>query len=52
MVFSKNIKSKINIIMKIGGALLLMTGLLMITNKLQALGFYLLKYIPILQNLG
>ncbi len=52
LVFSKNIKSKMNIIMKIGGALLLMTGILMITNQLQALGFYLLKYIPILQKLG
>ena len=52
LVFSKNIKSKMNIIMKTGGALLLMTGILIITNQLQALGFYLLKYIPILQNLG
>ena len=52
LVFSKNIKSKMNIIMKTGGALLLMTGILMITNQLQALGFYLLKYIPILQKLG
>ena len=52
LVFSKNIKSKMNIIMKTGGTLLLMTGILMITNQLQALGFYLLKYIPILQNLG
>ena len=52
LVFSKNIKSKMNIIMKTGGALLLITGVLIITNQLQALGFYLLKYIPILQNLG
>ena len=52
LVFSKNIKSKMNIIMKTGGALLLITGVLIITNHLQALGFYLLKYIPILQNLG
>ena len=52
LVFSKNIKSKMNIIMKTGGALLLTTGILMITNKLQAIGFYLLKYIPILQKIG
>ena len=38
--------------MKTGGALLLTTGILMITNQLQALGFYLLKYIPALQNIG
>ena len=52
LVFSKNIKSKINIILKSGGALLLITGILMITNQLQAIGFYLLKYIPILQKIG
>ena len=52
LVFSKNIKSKMNIIMKTGGVLLFITGVLIITNQLQALGFYLLKYIPILQNLG
>ena len=52
LVFSKNIKSKMNIILKSGGALLLITGILMITNQLQAIGFYLLKYIPILQKIG
>ena len=52
LVFSKNIKSKMNIILKSGGALLLITGILMITNQLQALGFYLLKYFPVLQNIG
>jgi len=41
-----------NIISKTGGALLLITGILMITNQLQALGFYLLRYFPFLQNLG
>ena len=52
MVFSKNLKSKMNIISKFGGGLLLLTGLLIISNKLQALGFYLLQYIPFLQNIG
>jgi len=52
LIFSKNIKSKMNIILKSGGALLLITGILMITNQLQAIGFYLLKYIPILQKIG
>ena len=52
MIFSKNLKSKMNIISKIGGGLLFVTGILMITNHLQALGFYLLKYIPFLQNIG
>ena len=52
IVISKNIKSKMNIILKSGGALLLITGILIITNQLQAIGFYLLKYIPILQKIG
>ena len=52
MVFSKNLKSKMNIISKVGGSLLLVTGLLMITNQLQSLGFYLFQYIPILQSIG
>ena len=52
MIFSKNLKSKMNIISKMGGGLLCVTGILMITNHLQALGFYLLKYIPFLQNIG
>ena len=50
--FSKNLKSKMNIILKSGGALLLITGILMITNQLQAIGFYLLEYIPMLQKIG
>lgn len=52
MVFSKNLKSKMNVISKAGGVLLLITGLLIITNQLQAIGFYLLEYIPILQRFG
>jgi len=52
LVFSKNLKSKMNIILKSGGALLLLTGILITTNQLQTLGFYLLKYIPVLQNIG
>ena len=52
MIFSKNLKTKMNIINKIGGSLLLITGVLMITNQLQALGYYLLEYIPFMQNLG
>ena len=52
MVFSKSLKSKMNIISKVGGSLLLVTGLLMISNQLQSLGFYLFQYIPILQGIG
>ena len=52
MIFSKNLKTKMNVINKTGGSLLLITGVLMITNQLQALGYYLLEYIPFMKNLG
>ena len=52
MIISKNLKSKMKIINTFGGSLLLITGILMITNQLQALGYYLLEFIPFLQNLG
>ena len=41
-----------NLITKIGGGLLLITGILVITNQLQVLGFYLLEYLPFLQKFG
>ena len=52
MNFSKNLKKKMNLISKIGGCLLLITGLLIITNQLQVLGFYIFSIFPILQNIG
>jgi cytochrome c-type biogenesis protein len=52
MVFSKNLKQKMNLIVKIGGILLLVTGILILTNQLQAIGYYLIEYIPLLQNFG
>jgi len=52
MVISKNIKKKMNLITKIGGSLLLITGILILTNQLQSLGFYILEYMPILGKIG
>ena len=52
MLVSKNLKRNINIISKTGGLILLVTGILILTNQLQAVGFYLLKSLPFLQNLG
>jgi len=52
MLVSKNIKQKINLIEKIGGILLLLTGILITTNQLQVLGYYILNYLPFLQNIG
>ena len=52
LVFSKNIKNKINIISKFGGSILLITGILILTNQLQTLGFYILNTFPVLQQFG
>ena len=52
LIFSKNFKKNINKVSKIGGSVLLITGILMITNQLQAFGYYLLKIFPFLQNFG
>ena len=52
LIFSKNFKKNINLISKIGGIILLITGVLILTNQLQALGYYLLNIFPFLQNFG
>jgi len=52
LVFSKNIRKNINIISKVGGVILLITGLLILTNQLQTLGFYILNTFPVLQQFG
>ena len=52
LLFSKNFKKNINIISKIGGIILLVTGILILTNQLQAIGFYLIKIFPFMQNFG
>ena len=52
LIFSKNFKNNINLISKIGGIILLITGILILTNQLQALGYYLLNIFPFLQNFG
>ena len=52
LIFSKNFKKNINKVSKIGGVILLITGVLIITNQLQALGYYLLDIFPFLQNFG
>ena len=52
LIFSKNFKKNVNRVSKIGGVILLITGILIITNHLQALGYYLLDVLPFLQNFG
>ena len=52
LIFSKNFKKNIGLVSKIGGIILLITGVLILTNQLQALGYYLLNIFPFLQNFG
>ena len=52
LIFSKNFKKNINIFSKIGGIILLITGVLILTNQLQAIGFYLFNIFPFLANFG
>ena len=52
LAFSKNFRKNIKIVSVSGGVILLITGILILTNKLQALGYFILEAIPILGNLG
>ena len=52
LLFSKNFKKNINIVLKFGGTILLITGVLILTNQLQVLGYYILNIFPFLQNFG
>jgi len=50
--FSKNFRKYISTITKIGGTILLLTGIAILTGQLQVLGFFILEYFPALGNLG
>jgi len=52
LMFSRNFKKNINLVTKSGGVILLITGVLILTNQLQILGYYILNYLPFLQNFG
>ena len=52
LMFSKNFKKNITLVSRVGGIILLITGVLILTNQLQALGYYLLNIFPFLQNFG
>ncbi len=52
LIFSKDFKKNIGLVSKIGGIILLITGVLILTNQLQALGYYLLNIFPFLQSFG
>jgi cytochrome c-type biogenesis protein len=52
LIFSKNARKYLINIKKFAGVILIITGILIVTGKLQILGFYLIEYFPILQKLG
>jgi len=52
LLFSKSFRKYMSAIIKIGGAILLLTGIAILTNQLQVLGFFILEYFPLLRNIG
>ena len=52
LIFSKKTRIHVVKIQKISGYILLVTGVLIVTGKLQTLGFYLLGWFPFLAKLG
>ena len=52
LFFSKSFRKYISTITKVGGTILLLTGIAILTGQLQVLGFFILKYFPSLGNIG
>ena len=52
LLFSRNFKKYIPTITKTGGAILLLTGIAILTGQLQILGFFILEFFPVLENIG
>jgi cytochrome c-type biogenesis protein len=52
LLFSKKARKSIMTIQKISGVVLIITGVLIFTSKLQTLGFYILDFFPFLAKLG
>ena len=52
LFFSKSFRKYILTITKVGGAILLLTGIAILTGQLQVLGFFILEYFPSLGNIG
>ena len=52
LLFSKSFRNYISTITKVGGAILLLTGIAILTGQLQVLGFFILEYFPSLGNIG
>jgi len=52
LLLSKNFKRNMNLTSKIGGVILLITGILILTNQLQVIGFYIIEIFPFMQKFG
>ena len=52
LLFSKSFKKYTLAITKTGGAILLLTGIAILTGQLQIFGFFILEYFPFLGNFG
>jgi len=52
LLFSKSLKKYTSNISKIGGLILLLTGVAILTGQLQVFGFFILEYFPGLGNIG
>ena len=52
LAFSKNFRKNIKVVSVTGGVILLITGILILTNKLQSIGYYILENLPFLANFG
>jgi hypothetical protein len=52
LMVSKKSKFYLYKVKKFSGLVLLITGILIVTGKLQTIGFYLIEFFPILQKLG
>ena len=50
--FSKNFRKYTSTVTKVGGIILLLTGLAILSGQLQVLGFFILEYFPSLGNIG
>ena len=52
LFFFKSFRKYISTLTKVGGAILLLTGIAILTNQLQVLGFFILESLPFLGNIG
>ena len=52
LLFSKSFKKYTSTITKTGGLILLLTGIAILTDQLQILGFFILEYFPLLGSIG